>query len=61
MDFAELKTKNPAELKDLLSEQRAALYRLRQQSRTNALKQHSEIAKTRKTIARAMLLLSSSR
>lgn len=61
MDFAELKTKNPAELKDLLSEKRAAIYRLRQQSRSNALKQHSEIAKTRKTIARIMLLLSSSR
>lgn len=61
MDFAELKTKNTAELKDLLSKEQSHIYRLRQQVRTNALKQHHTIAQTRKTIARLMLLLSNSR
>lgn len=61
MDFAELKTKNSSELKDLLEQERAHIYRLRQQVRTNALKQHHTIMQARKTIARLMLLLSNSR
>jgi len=61
MEFAELKTKNPAELKDQLAGERANLFRFKQQARNNVLKQHNVIAETRKTIARIMLLLSSSR
>jgi ribosomal protein L29 len=61
MNFAELKSKNPTELKAMLAEEKTRLFKMRQQSRTNVLKQNHLIALARKTIARIMVLLSSSR
>jgi large subunit ribosomal protein L29 len=61
MDFAELKQKNAAELKEILTQQQAHIYQLRQKIRGNALKQHHLIGQTRKTIARIISLLSNSR
>ncbi len=61
MNFAELKTKNPVELKTMLAEEKTRLFKMRQQSRTNVLKQNHLVALTRKTIARIMVLLSNTR
>lgn len=61
MDFTELKTKNSAELTELLKEERSKLYRLRRQAHAHALKQVHEIAAVRKTVARLTSLLSAAR
>mgnify|MGYP000143109351 CR=1 FL=1 len=58
MEYAEIKTKNVAELKTLLAEEQARLFKLRQQAHAGVLKQHHLLTAQRKTVARIMKGLS---
>ncbi len=57
MEFAELKNKNLTELKELLAEQRSALFECRLKARNKHLKQFHKIPEFKKTIARIMTAL----
>ncbi len=57
MEFAELKTKSVAELKQILAEQRALVREYRFKAKANALKQVHLVPIARKIIARIAMLL----
>ncbi len=57
MEFAELKTKNAKDLKEILAEKRAELFELQLKARGKQLKQFHKISDLKKLIARAMTIL----
>ena len=57
MKWEDLKNKNTAELKDLLSEQRAELQNLTFQVRSSQLKQVHKIGNARKAVAKLKIML----
>jgi large subunit ribosomal protein L29 len=57
MEFVELKNKNLSELKELLAEQRSALFECRLKARNKHLKQFHKIPELRKIIARIMTVV----
>jgi ribosomal protein L29 len=57
MDFADIKTKNTAELKTLLAENADLLRDMRFKLQSQQLKTVNKISETRKTIARINMIL----
>jgi ribosomal protein L29 len=57
MDFAELKNKTVAELKEILAEERAKLRDFRFKAKAGALKQVHLVPIARKTVAHIVMLL----
>lgn len=57
MDFADIKTKNTAELKSLLAEKADELRDMRFKLQSQQLKTVNKISETRKTIARINMIL----
>jgi ribosomal protein L29 len=57
MEIAELKSKNPAELKELLAQQKSLLHTLSVKAKMRSLKQVHSVRETKKSVARIMTLL----
>lgn len=57
MKTAELRSKSPAELKDLILSSKKEQFNLRMQSSTGQLENRSRMTEVRKTIARAKTIL----
>ena len=57
MEFAEIKTKSEAELKQLLVNKREELRHLRFQAHSRQLKQVKQLSIVKKTIARILMVL----